>query len=95
MAETIWKFPLAILDGQFLQLPKGEILTVQVQDGDPYIWIKHDPDEAFIPRFIEIYGTGHEIQPTEPGYERKYIGSFQMIGGAFVGHVFEIVKVLP
>lgn len=84
----IWKYPLTVMNEQTLILPPGaQLLTVQVQDERPCLWALVDeraPSRQM--RHLAIYGTGHPL-PENPG---TYIGTFQLRGGAFVGHVFEL-----
>jgi hypothetical protein len=83
--KTIWKYKLNIVSDQRISMPvASEILTVQVQDEDPYLWALVDMDSLTEFRDIEIFGTGH---PIDSIHTRKYIGTFQLNG--FVGHVFE------
>ena len=83
---SIWKFPLQTIDAQEIKMPvHAEILTVQVQDGEPCLWARVDTDALIEPRQITIHGTGHELSPLT----RKYIGTYQLSCGALVFHVFE------
>lgn len=44
MTKKIYKYPLETADRQKLILPKGaQILTVQEQHGQPYVWALIDP----------------------------------------------------
>jgi len=67
----------------------ASLLTVAVQDGAPCIWALVDPAQPSRERRIRIYGTGHSIN--EPG---RYIGTFQLLGGTLVFHVFDGGEVL-
>lgn len=84
----ILKFKLELVDIQTLELPHfSEILTVQVQGDSPQLWaLCDDEQEIKVLRRIAIYGTGMEITGS-PG---DYISTFQMHGGLYVFHVFEI-----
>lgn len=84
--ETIWKFPLRITDEQTLNLPaSAELLSVQVQDDAPCLWVRLDPAAAVLPRRIVIHGTGHSVPPSTG----RHLGTCQFRGGALVFHVFE------
>lgn len=87
MALTIWKYALKVADSQVLPIPDGApILALQVQHGVPCIWARVDPDAAKAKgREFVIVGTGH---PLPPG-SLIYIGSYQVLGGKLVFHVFE------
>lgn len=75
-------------DEQSFDIPSdSKILCVQVQHGVPCIWVLVDPNVSKERKKIMIYGTGHPI--TEDG---QYIGTFQVLGGSLVFHVFEGVQ---
>ena len=83
---SIWKFALQTIDKQKIKMPVGaELLTVQVQNGEPCLWARVDTEEPIEPRQIAIHGTGHEL----PDSTRKYIGTYQMAGDTLIFHVFE------
>lgn len=85
--KTIWKFRLSITSPQRVEMPEGaEILTVQSQDGIACLWAMVDIQNANVPRYIEIHGTGNSIHESM-AVNRKYIGTFQQ--PPFVWHVFE------
>ncbi len=89
MIRTIWKFELDATSNQVIELPVGaEILTVQAQKGIPCLWALVDPTEANEKRFIEVFGTGHNMQDGM-GVSRFYLGTVQLGGGSLVFHVFE------
>lgn len=91
MNKTIWKFELT-LSTTFVQMPKGaEILTVQSQHDAPQLWALVDPAQPREGRCIEIFGTGHPI-PCDMGVERKYIATYQVLGGLYVFHAFERIN---
>jgi len=86
--QAIWKYPLSLDHRQVISLPVcARILCVQVQNEVPCIWIvnKFVNDKDVINRTFIIYGTGHIHEQIE----EKYIGTFQMSGGALVFHLFE------
>lgn len=88
MAKTIWKFPLDIEDRVRIPLPAGaQLLSVQMQGETPCLWALVDPAAEKEMRYIDVYGTGHEM-PDKPG---RYISTFQMMGGRLVFHAFETV----
>lgn len=55
----------------------------QPRDG-AFMWAFVDPDAEMVLRTFYVHGTGH---PVSGG--RKYLGSFMLAAGYFVGHVFE------
>jgi len=89
MEETIWKYDIIVNDLIHLQMPEdAEILCIQVQNGNPCIWAKVNPENKMEKRSFLMFGTGHRI--TNPEIEKKYIGTFQL--GSFVGHLFELIQ---
>lgn len=91
MSAVIWKFPLEFtVHPQVIAMPEGaRILTVQMQRAVPCLWAMVDPIARRTSRHILIVGTGAEIaEHLAPVY--RYIGTFQMVDGAFVWHVFEL-----
>uniref|UniRef100_A0A6M3LQ43 Putative portal protein n=1 Tax=viral metagenome TaxID=1070528 RepID=A0A6M3LQ43_9ZZZZ len=86
---TIWKFPIDLIDSQFVPMPKGaKILTCQLQGNAIQIWAKVSPDNQLTAREIRIYGTGHNI---DEELSLRYISTFQSGGGTFIFHVFEVI----
>lgn len=82
----IWKWTLAIVDRQYLQMPVGaKILTVQIQNEMPQLWALCNPEAPKETRAFGIYGTGNPM-PNDPGH---YIATFQINSGMLVFHVFE------
>ena len=91
--KTIWKYKLEVTDSQTIEVPKGgKILCVQTQDGIPFLWIEVDSDLPSVPRYFEIFGTGHEIR-YDMAVQREYIGTFQMRSGTLVFHVYEYIGI--
>jgi len=69
-------------------MPAGaEVLCVQTQNETACLWAMVDPDEPLLKRSFCIYGTGHPV----PNASQKYIGTYQIKGGALVFHCFEVV----
>jgi len=85
--KRIYKYELKADPGFVVNMPKyAEILCVQVQGDTPCIWASVDPDEPMQSRVFEIVPTGSAI----PDYAKlNYLGTFQLLGGAIVFHVFE------
>lgn len=88
---TVWKWLIdpRALDRHsitVLEMPAGAVmLTVDTQGDDISLWALVDPDRPKVARRIAVHGTGHPI-PGDPG---PYIGTFQLMGGALVFHVFD------
>lgn len=88
---TIWKYELIVTDEQMVAMPAGaEVLCVQVQRGVPRAWVLVDPEAPLAPTTFIIHGTGHCVERTD----LRYVGTFQLYDGAFVGHAF-IVEAAP
>ena len=86
MSKTIWKFELATVDFQTIRMPEGaELLTVQLQNGLPCLWALVDPASKIDLVNIDIFGTGHQMSEGK----RNYIGTYQLMGGGLVFHVFQ------
>ena len=84
--KTIWKYPLSGSSYQSIEMPRGaKILDVQNQSGKPCIWALVDTEQPHEIRNFLVYGTGWKIEGT-PG---KFIGTFQLDGGAYVFHLFD------
>lgn len=84
--KTIWKYELTVGKNK-INLPWGsQVLTVQMQDGKPYIWVLLDPKEKEYPHIFEIYGTGHTIEDSQCNI---YIGTWQ--DGPYVWHLFKSI----
>jgi len=88
--QTIWRFPIDVVDRQVLYVPKGtSFLTAQVKDGDLCLWGIVDPEQPKEYRNIIIVGTGHPLMDS-PESRRAYIGTVQIaMGQTLVFHVFE------
>lgn len=84
--KTIWKFPIHAYRTDPIALPAGaQILHVDRQNGDIYLWALVDPSQPDEKRTFEIFGTGHRIDDSP----RTHIGT--VLIGTFVWHVFERV----
>jgi hypothetical protein len=86
MTKKIFKYSLKVTDYQEISLPKGyEILTIDVQFDNPYIWVLVDPNSPTMDVTFEIFGTGHPIHENK---HRSFVGSFQIGDGNLVFHCF-------
>ncbi len=69
-----------------LQIPAGgQVLSVQEQNEEPHIWVLVDPNERKTDRKFQIFGTGQQFYAAD----KKYIGTFQLMGGESVFHLYE------
>ncbi len=82
--STIWKFPVPIADEFAVGIPRGaEILSFDIQAGQPCIWAAVDPEQEAVSRQFRIVGTGHDM----PAEALAYIGT--VLDGGLVWHLFE------
>ena len=89
--QSIWKYTLEITDLQILEIPAGaEILTVQMQRGQPRIWVLVDTTVQKEIIKIHTAGTGH---PVSDAVNLKYIGTYQS-NDLLVFHVFKETTIL-
>lgn len=88
--RTIHKYPLQIQNrAQAVDIPVGaELLTVQIQNGQPVLWAMVDPDAPKVMRHVQMYGTGWPISVNDELI--KFLGTVQCNGGILVWHFFEV-----
>lgn len=81
---TIYKYK--IIPNLEIKLPKyAKILTLQVQNGDPFVWVLLETDQIRSEKYkFYTIGTGHDAEIT---LEKEYLGTFQLLDG-LVFHVF-------
>jgi len=93
MSQSIWKYEFETTDTFSIVMKlDAEILCVQTQDGQPCIWAMVNTGSLDMEeRYFEIFATGHPIK-NETGTKRKYIGTYQLRGGALVFHLFERIQ---
>ena len=60
-----------------------------MQRETPCLWALVNPDAPMETRTFRVVGTGHDIPPDGADYLWYHVGTFQMHGGYFVGHLFE------
>ena len=86
--KRVFKYPLSIAGETTIEMPKGaNVLTIQVQRREPYIWAMVEDDAPMEARAFCVRGTGHTFN----GREGRYVGSFQLLDGDLVFHLFEAV----
>jgi hypothetical protein len=84
--KRIYKYELK--DGRGIEMPIGaKVLTIQTQNGLPYIWALVDTDAECDFRYFTIVGTGHDFPEAD---NFTYINTIQ--DGQFVWHIFEFIK---
>lgn len=92
MTLIIHKQVIPVEDKFTLKLPKHAVIrAVQVQHEQAAIWYEFDANELenTTAREFMIFGTGHPISH-EKGFRLHYLGTFQLYGGSFVGHLYEL-----
>lgn len=83
----VFEYPLEVTETQIIKMPDGaKILCVQEHYGKPKIWALVDETKEEVDRFFATYETGHLILQN-PG---TYVGTYQLWGGTFLGHLFEV-----
>ena len=88
MPKVVWKFALATEHVQQIFMPKGaQILSIQVQYDQPVLWALCEPAQDQEAHVFVTVGTGQKFNHSD---RAKYIGSYQMMHGHFIGHVFEV-----
>jgi hypothetical protein len=87
MDVRIWKFPFQITDEFTLQMPQGaRVLHVDMQHDIPCLWALVDATRPKTSRSFRVVGTGN---PFRDALNLRHVGTFQMMGGGLVWHVFE------
>jgi hypothetical protein len=82
--DTIWKFPLEIIERQIVTMPlDAKPLTIQVQGGTPTLWARVDDSQQKVQREVIMVGTGW---PMKDRNAFDYLGTVQE--GPFVWHYF-------
>ena len=93
MTKVIWKYPIPLVERFNLEMPRdAQILTVQIQNDQPTLWVMADLDRAEdskrVPeardiRMFGIAGTGRPFE--DEGW--AYVATWQY--GGYVWHLFE------
>lgn len=82
--QTVWKYIVR----PTIQMPQGaQILTFQIQEFQPAIWVLVNPDAPMETRSFEIVGTGWSLG----NRPRRFVGTWQQ--DMLVWHVFELTDV--
>lgn len=96
--KTIYKYALITTDKQVIKVPclmneewelvlfKDQILKVGVQNEQLFMWCLVDDNQLKSDRDIYIYGTGHPVN--KDFLKNNYVGTYQLMNGNFVGHIF-------
>ncbi len=88
MIRNIFKYKIQIEESFTVDLPKNaEIISLQSQYYTPCIWALVNKDAELEKRRFVTIGTGQAVDNTG----MKYIGTYQLNKGTFIGHVFELL----
>lgn len=88
MAKTIWKCNLELGINSIPMPINAKILTAQMQFENIVVWALVDVGQNTTEtRKFAVFGTGFRI---DDFVIKSYIGTIQLDGGDFIGHVFEI-----
>lgn len=79
--------PCANISDSVLIPENSEILHINNQNGEFYVWAQVDTDEPLVEYYFEIFGTGHEMV-VDMGVDRKYLNTFMMHDGSLVFHAY-------
>ena len=87
MGRVIWKYKLTMEPEQTLTLPLVEVLSVQAQGEELYLWALVNPDVA-AKRTIQVLlcVTGGPLSSLV--LYGRFLGTVQLADGKFVLHVF-------
>jgi len=95
--KTIYKYEIKAGLNTFTIPDGAKILTVQIQDAKPYIWVKQDTNRHLVTRKFFTVGTGWDMQKELEKIDNtliydEYIGTFQIVDfGNLVFHLFEVI----
>lgn len=85
--KTIFKYPLEVKHEQKIKMPyKSQALCVQVIGNIPTIYAIVNKHCEEVDRTFVTIATGEEFPDND---NLKYIGTYQLIGGELIFHVFE------
>lgn len=88
METVVYKYPLSLSTRSCVTMPKGaDVLCVQVQYNEPYIWARVDPSkEDQKDRNFIMVGTGHLVPKDASTYIFPYMPSQGPSCGKESGH---------
>jgi hypothetical protein len=94
--KAIWKYPIPInnFSGITIHVPhyadrkfNEQVLYCEVQNGTPCLWVLVDDENEARAIRVVVAGTGHGVDSMIEG-KLVHVGSFMLLDGNFVGHVF-------
>lgn len=87
----VYKYDVLLTDNFEIEMPCGaQLLSFQVQNGEPVLWALVDPEARHMKRYFRLAGTGHKIERAPA--DLLFIGTVQLHGGALVFHLFEALR---
>lgn len=87
--KTIYKYQLPANVNKLMIPQGGVVLTIQLQDDVPTIWVLVDPASLEKERIFQLIGTGHKIEIKADAH-LAYIGTVQIDWE--VRHCFEVFE---
>ena len=89
--RTIYKYQFQVNDFLEINLPvDSKVLTVQMQNDVPSIWVEQDPEREKYKQKFAIFGTGQNMGRADGYGTLEYVGTFQMNDGGLVFHLYKI-----
>ena len=69
---------------------RAPVLAVQVQKGQPVMWVGFNPDRDPVVRKFRVVKTGESVEDTTVA-ALNYVGTVQLDDGNDEGHLFEVL----
>lgn len=89
MGPKILKYKVLLSRRFEIVMPQNSlILSVQTQREQPQLWALTNPEAPPESRYFAVFGTGEDM-PVLGEVTINFIGTFQLNGGDFIGHLFE------
>lgn len=90
---TIYKYPVELSEFFIIDMPDGaEVMSAQMQDGKPVMWVKVDTRHDNVPYKFGLYGTSHPIW--DQVADAPFIDTLQFTAsGSLVFHLFGGIRV--
>jgi hypothetical protein len=89
--KIIYKYPIQMTNHQFVETYEDYfILSVRIQNGEPFIWVLVDTDKPRTRLELGVYETGNQI--VTDVYTLTFIDTIFTNQGQCVWHVFEITE---
>ncbi len=84
--QSVWKYAIPVESSLSITVPLGaRPLCVQMQGETPTLWMLVEPENSPCSCTVRVVGTGHTAEGL---YVDDYAGTFQLMDGALVFHVF-------